>query len=51
MQKMIKNNKENEEKNVVKNIAKKQTGITLIALVITIVLNSLRCGRNKECII
>ena len=26
-------------------------GITLIALVITIVLNSLRCGRNKECII
>jgi len=26
-------------------------GITLIALVITIVLNSLRCGRKKECII
>ena len=35
MPKMIKNNKENEEKNIVK----KQTGITLIALVITIVLN------------
>ena len=28
-----------------------QNGITLIALVITIVLNSLRCGRKKECII
>lgn len=28
-----------------------QKGITLIALVITIVLNSLRCGRKKECII
>lgn len=26
-------------------------GITLIALVVTIVLNSLRCGRKKECII
>ena len=26
-------------------------GITLIALVLTIVLNSLRCGRKKECII
>ena len=33
MPKMIKNNKENEEKNIVK----KQTGITLIALVITII--------------
>ena len=30
---------------------KENTGITLIALIITIVLNSLRCGRNKECII
>ena len=30
---------------------KEEKGITLIALVITIVLNSLRCGRNKECII
>ena len=30
---------------------KEKSGITLIALVITIVLNSLRCGRNKECII
>ena len=26
-------------------------GITLISLVVTIVLNSLRCGRKKECII
>ena len=26
-------------------------GITLIALVVTVVLNSLRCGRKKECII
>ena len=33
MQEMIKNNNENEEKNIVK----KQTGITLIALVITII--------------
>lgn len=30
---------------------KNARGITLIALVITIVLNSLRCGRKKECII
>ena len=31
---------------------KKNTkGITLITLVVTIVLNSLRCGRKKECII
>ena len=29
----------------------KKEGITLIALVVTIVLNSLRCGRKKECII
>ena len=29
----------------------KDKGITLIALVVTIVLNSLRCGRKKECII
>ena len=47
MQEIVKNNKVNEEKDIVK----KQTGITLIALVITIVLNSLRCGRKKECII
>ena len=26
------------------------TGITLIALVVTIVLNSYRCGRKLECI-
>jgi len=32
-------------------VRKKERGITLIALVITIVLNSLRCGRKKECII
>ena len=44
MQKMIKNNKENEEKNVVKNIAKKQTGITLIALVITIIVLLILAG-------
>ena len=31
--------------------AKENEALTLIALVITIVLNSLRCGRNKECII
>ena len=30
---------------------KEKRGITLIALVVTIVLNSLRCGRKKECII
>ena len=30
---------------------KSSKGITLIALVVTIVLNSLRCGRKKECII
>ena len=30
---------------------KENKGITLIALVVTIVLNSLRCGRKKECII
>ena len=30
---------------------KRNKGITLIALVVTIVLNSLRCGRKKECII
>ena len=35
--------------NVLRN--KGQKGITLIALVVTIVLNSLRCGRKKECII
>ena len=29
----------------------KNKGITLIALVVTIVLNSLRYGRKKECII
>ena len=33
------------------NLKKHQNGITLIALVVTIVLNSLRCGRKKECII
>ena len=44
MQKMIKNNKENEEKNVVKNIAKKQAGITLIALVITIIVLLILAG-------
>ncbi|MEI3355874.1 MAG: hypothetical protein V8R81_02120 [Clostridia bacterium] len=47
MPKMIKNNKENEEKNVVKNIAKKQTGITLIALVITIVLNCCEAAMER----
>lgn len=47
MQEIVKNNRVNEEKDMVK----RQTGITLIALVITIVLNSLRCGRKKECII
>ena len=36
MKKIVKNNKRHKEKNIVK----KQTGITLIALVITIVLNS-----------
>ena len=30
---------------------RKDKGITLIALVVTIGLNSLRCGRKKECII
>ena len=30
---------------------KRNKAITLIALVVTIVLNSLRCGRKKECII
>ena len=35
MRKIVKNNKENKEKDMVK----RQTGITLIALVITIVLN------------
>ena len=35
MQEIVKNNKRHKEKNIVK----KQTGITLIALVITIVLN------------
>ena len=30
---------------------KSMKGITLIALVVTIVLNSVRCGRKKECII
>ena len=30
---------------------KETEGVTLLALVITIVLNSLRCGRKKECII
>ena len=30
---------------------KEMKGITLVALVVTIVLNSLRCGRKKECII
>ena len=44
MPKMIKNNKENEENNVVKNIAKKQTGITLIALVITIIVLLILAG-------
>ena len=33
------------------NDMKKNKGITLVALVVTIVLNSLRCGRKKECII
>lgn len=37
--------------NIIKNKIKQKNGITLIALVITIVLNSLRCGRKKECII
>lgn len=36
--------------NIINNIKHNQ-GITLIALVVTIVLNSLRCGRKKECII
>ena len=36
MKEIVKNNKENMKKNIVK----RQTGITLIALVITIVLNS-----------
>ena len=40
MQRIIKNNKENEEK----NIAKKQTGITLIALVITIIVLLILAG-------
>ncbi len=44
MQRIIKNNKENEEKNVVKNIAKKQAGITLIALVITIIVLLILAG-------
>jgi len=35
MRKIVKNNKRHKEKNIIK----KQTGITLIALVITIVLN------------
>lgn len=35
MQKIVKNNSRNKEK----DMAKRQTGITLIALVITIVLN------------
>ena len=35
MKEIVKNNKENMKKNIVK----RQTGITLIALVITIVLN------------
>ena len=30
---------------------KENKGITLIALVVTIVLNSLRYGRKKDCII
>ena len=41
----------NKLKNIRKKSTTKSNGITLIALVITIVLNSLRCGRNKECII
>ena len=40
MQKIVKNNKENEEKNIVK----KQTGITLIALVITIIVLLILAG-------
>ena len=41
----------NQLKNIQIKSTTKSNGITLIALVITIVLNSLRCGRNKECII
>ena len=40
MQEIVKNNKENEEKNIVK----KQTGITLIALIITIIILLIRAG-------
>lgn len=36
---------------MLKETLKRNKGITLIALVVTIVLNSLRCGRKKECII
>ena len=47
---MYKNNK-NIRKELLKMKKEKQEGITLVALVVTIVLNSLRCGRKKECII
>ena len=40
MQEIVKNNKENEEKNIVK----KQTGITSIALIITIIILLIRAG-------
>ena len=40
MQEIVKNNKENEEKNIVK----KQTGITLIALIITIIILLIHAG-------
>ena len=40
MQEIVKNNKKNEEKNIVK----KHTGITLIALIITIIILLIRAG-------
>ncbi|MEI3356681.1 MAG: hypothetical protein V8R81_06690 [Clostridia bacterium] len=43
MQRIVKNNKVNKEKNIVK----KQTGITLIALVITIVLNCCEAAMER----
>lgn len=36
---------------MLKETLKRNKGITLIALVVTIVLNSCRCGRNELCII
>lgn len=40
MQEIVKNNKENKEKDIVK----KQTGITSIALIITIIILLIRAG-------